>query len=73
MHQHVPGLVRQDQPGALAVEIHVEVGHGVDELDAQRVGGFLGAGGRRDSQRRGGDDGGTAGDFHESLLEFVQT
>ena len=44
MHQHVPGLVRQDQPGALAVEVHVDVGHGVDELDAQAC--------RRSSGRR---------------------
>ncbi len=42
MHQHVPGLVRQDQPGALAVEIHVDVGHGVVEQDAQRIGRLLG-------------------------------
>ena len=52
MHQHVPGLMGEDQAGALAVEVHVDVGHGIDELDAQRVGALLGEG--RTRQRRGG-------------------
>jgi 4a-hydroxytetrahydrobiopterin dehydratase len=71
MNQHVPRLVRQDQAGALAVEIHVDVRHGVVEQDAQLVGSLLGRGRRRGSGAehgsRGRKQGGTSGDLHKSL------
>jgi hypothetical protein len=72
MYQHVPRLVRQDQPGALAVEIHVDVGHGVGELDAQGVGALLGEGRRRHRRAGGREHCGTAGKFHEKPPVFGQ-
>ena len=47
MHQHVPRMVGEHEPSALAVHIGVDIRHTVAEDDAQIVGRLL-----RDNRRR---------------------
>ena len=54
----VPGVMRDDEAGAQRVVVGIDVVDLVAPVDAQRVGGFLGAGRRAGEQRAGGQGGG---------------